>query len=396
MASFACTTFCTRILFFLVTYEVAMRFPSEPLYLGYLGLAQAIPALSLAVVGGHIADRFNRRNLLLGTLSIQILCGIGLFLATCFASASILVWIYGIAFFLGVARGFAEPALPSLEAQIVPAVAVVSAATWSTLVWHVIAVISPILAGYVVSQAGIGVAYLVSVAFGLSSCVGLLMIRSKLPVVVEHEESIMQSLTAGWRYVASKQILWATMALDLFAVLFGGAIAMLPLFAATVLKVDAVGLGYLNAAPYVGASAMAMICMRYPPNARAGKKLLCAVFGFGLSMILFALSTNYYLSLFALLLSGLADGLSVVIRKSILRLYSPDHMRGRVAAVSSIFVGASNELGELESGVAAHYFGLVRSVWMGGIATLMIVAWVASIGRELREFDLEKQKREPA
>ena len=296
-------------------------------------------------------------------------------------------------FFLGVARGFAEPALTSLEAQLVPRSAAVSAATWGTLVWHACAVVAPVLAGTLVALAGMSATFGASIFFGVLAWFFLLRIKSKPVPRVVNDESIIESLTAGWRFVAKKQILWTAMALDLFAVLFGGAVAMLPLFARHVLHVDAVWLGFLNAAPYFGALVTAFLCMRYPPKAKAGIKLLTSVFGFGICMIVFALSTNLALSMVALFAAGMLDGLSVVIRKAILRLYSPDHMRGRVAAVSSIFVGASNELGELESGLAAHYLGLVRSVWIGGIATLAVVSGVTLVGRELREFDMEKESQ---
>ncbi len=393
MTAFACSTFCTRILFFLIPFEIANQFPYDPLYLGLLGLVQAIPALSLAIVGGHFADLFNRRNLLLCTVTVQVLCAFGLLLAERFAGGWFLAAVYFIMFFLGVARGFAEPALPSLEAQLVPRSAAVSAATWGTLVWHACAVVAPVLAGTLVALAGMSVTFGVSIGFGVLAWFLLLRIKSKPVPRVANDDSIIESLTAGWRFVAKKQILWTAMALDLFAVLFGGAVAMLPLFARHVLHVDAVWLGFLNAAPYFGALVTAILCMRYPPKAKAGIKLLISVFGFGICMIVFALSTNLVLSMIALFAAGMLDGLSVVIRKAILRLYSPDHMRGRVAAVSSIFVGASNELGELESGLAAHYLGLVRSVWIGGIATLAVVSGVSLVGRELREFDMEKETK---
>jgi MFS family permease len=392
MMAFACTTFCTRILFFLVAFEIAKHYPYDPLYLGMLGLVQAIPALSLAVVGGHVADRFNRRNLLLCTVSIQVLCAFGLLLAERYAGGWLLGSVFAVMFFLGVARGFAEPAMPSLEAIIVPREAAVSAATWGTLVWHAIAVIAPVFAGYVVYRFGTQATFMSSVMFGMISLLALSQIKSNAVPTSHPDEPLLQSLTAGWRYVAKTQILWTAMALDLFAVLFGGAVAMLPLFAQHVLHVDAVGLGYLNAAPYFGALVTAIVCMRFPPRANAGIKLLVSVFGFGICMIVFALSTNIVLSCVALFGSGLLDGLSVVIRKSILRLYSPDHMRGRVAAVSSIFIGASNELGELESGIAAHYLGLVRSVWLGGIATLAVVSGVAFVGKELRKFEMKARE----
>jgi MFS family permease len=163
---------------------------------------------------------------------------------------------------------------------------------------------------------------------------------------------------------------------------------MLPLFAKHVLFVGPVGLGFLTAAPMLGALLCALVCIRFPPRGLAGRTLIICVFGFGVCMIVFALSTNFYLSGIALFFSGALDGVSVVIRKSILRLYSPDPMRGRIAAVNSIFIGASNELGELESGVAAHWLGLVPSVWMGGVATLVIAAGVAIFGTELRRFNM--------
>ncbi len=393
MTAFGCTTFCTRILFFLVTYEVARLYPYDPLFLGMLGLVQAIPALSLAIIGGHAADRFNRRNLLLCTISIQVLGGVFLMVADRFAGGWLLGSVFAVMFLLGVARGFAEPAMPSLEAQIVPAKAAVSAATWGTLVWHAIAVIAPVVAGYVVNRFGTSTAFAVSLMFGMFSVITLTRIRSKATPRVQKDEPLLESLTAGWRFVASQRILWTAMALDLFAVLFGGAVAMLPLFAKQILHTDALGLGYLNAAPYLGALLTAVVCIRFPPRKNAGKILLVSVFGFGICIIVFALSTNIALSCAALFASGVLDGLSVVIRKSILRLYSPDHMRGRVAAVSSIFIGASNELGELESGVAAHYLGLVRSVWLGGIATLAVVTGVGYIGKELRAFDMNEKKK---
>ena len=181
------------------------------------------------------------------------------------------------------------------------------------------------------------------------------------------------------------------MVLDLFAVLFGGAIAMLPLYADQILHTGPIGLGLLNASPMLGALICAIFCIRFPPRAHAGKILLGSVFGFGLCMIVFALSRNLTLSIIALFFSGVLDGVSVVIRKSILRLYSPEGMRGRIAAVNSVFIGASNELGELESGLAAHWLGLVPSVFLGGIATLCIVVGVALFGKEVRTFDMRSE-----
>ncbi|MCU0708070.1 MAG: MFS transporter [Pirellula sp.] len=394
MAAHACATLCTRVLFFWAPFAIAHEFPNAPLYLGYLGLVQAIPALSLAIVGGYLADRLDRRKLLQCTLILQLLCAVGMAASSLLHGNALLGAIYICMFWLGVARGFAEPTMPSLEAQIVPRLAAVSAATWTTIVWHACAVAAPLLAGVLIEGFGNAGPFACAIA---CACVAVMMVSRIAPKphpVRQHKESISESITAGWKFVLRRQILWSTMILDLFAVLFGGAVAMLPLFAKHVLHIGPVGLGFLSAAPMCGALACALFCIRFPPRARAGQLLLVCVFGFGLSMIVFALSKNFYLSCAALFMSGVLDGVSVVIRKSILRLYSPDHMRGRIAAVNSIFIGASNELGELESGVAAHFLGLVPSVFLGGVATLVIVIGVAIFGTEVRRFDMRHPPHE--
>ena len=291
-------------------------------------------------------------------------------------------------FFLGVARGFADPTMPSLEAQIVPRLAAISAATWTTIVWHACAVIAPLIAGTLIEFVGKLSTFATAL---ICSSLAIVMISRITPKPIpesSQREPFIGSITAGWKFVMRREILWTAMALDLFAVLFGGAIAMLPLYAEHILKTGPVGLGLLNAAPMLGALLSAVACIRIPPRAHAGKILLACIFGFGLCMITFSLSRSLALSILALLLSGILDGISVVIRKTILRLYSPDHMRGRVAAVNSVFIGASNELGELESGLAAHYLGLVPSVFIGGLVTLGVVASVAIFGKEIKGLDL--------
>ncbi|MEI8212605.1 MAG: MFS transporter [Planctomycetota bacterium] len=394
MMAHACTTMCTRILFFWAPFAITKSFPNAPLYLGLLGLVQAVPALSLAIVGGHLADHFDRRNLLRGTMVLQWLCVLGMASASTLSGTSMLIGIFFCMFWLGVARGFIEPTMPSLEAQIVPRLAAVSAATWTTIVWHACAVLAPLLTGVLIHFFGNPAAFIASIGFGTGAMLFVSRIAPKAVPVRQHQESIVESVTAGWKFVLRRQILWSSMALDLFAVLFGGAVAMLPLYAEHILHVGPIGLGCLSATPMLGALACAVVCIRLPPRAFAGKVLLMSIFGFGLSMIVFALSTNFYLSSAALFVSGVLDGVSVVIRKSILRLYSPDHMRGRIAAVNSVFIGASNELGELESGLAAHFFGLVPSVLLGGIATLVIVVAVGCFGSDIRGFDMRQIRPE--
>jgi len=391
LGAHGCSTICTRILFFWAPYAIAKAYPAEPLYLGLLGLVQAIPALSLAILGGHLADFLDRRNLLRYSYALQCLCAVGMTTSVYTDGWMKLAVIFVCMFFLGVARGFADPTMPSLEAQIVPRLAALSAATWTTIVWHACAVFAPLLAGALIQYIGNLAPFVLAILCSSLSIVLVSWISPKPRQQQGPKEPLGQSITAGWRFVMQRRILWNSMALDLFAVLFGGAIAMLPLYADQILHTGPVGLGILSASPMLGALICAILCIRFPPRANAGKILLSSVFGFGICMIVFALSTNLVLSVAALFFSGMLDGVSVVIRKSILRLYSPESMRGRIAAVNSVFIGASNELGELESGLAAHWLGLVPSVVIGGMTTLCIVVCVSLFGKEVREFDMHSQ-----
>ena len=391
LGAHGCATICTRILFFWAPYAIAKAYPDEPLYLGLLGLVQAIPALSLALLGGHLADFLDRRNLLRYAYALQWLCALGMTASVFTEGWMKLAVIFVSMFFLGVARGFADPTMPSLEAQIVPRMAALSAATWTTIVWHACAVFAPLLAGVLIQYVGNTAPFVGAIICSSLSIALVSWIAPKRMPQRDPGEPFGQALTAGWRFVMQRRILWNSMVLDLFAVLFGGAIAMLPLYADQILHTGPIGLGLLNASPMLGALICAILCIRFPPRAHAGKILLGSVFGFGLCMIVFALSRNLTLSIIALFFSGVLDGVSVVIRKSILRLYSPEGMRGRIAAVNSVFIGASNELGELESGLAAHWLGLVPSVFLGGIATLCIVVGVALFGKEVRTFDMRSE-----
>ena len=396
LGAHGCATICTRILFFWAPFALAKAYPEEPLYLGLLGLVQAIPALSLALLGGHLADFLDRRNLLRYSYGLQWLCALGMSASVYTDGWIRLSVIFVSMFFLGVARGFADPTMPSLEAQIVPRMAALSAATWTTIVWHACAVFAPLLAGALIQHVGNIAPFGLAMVCSSLSIALVSWISPKPRPQRGPTEPFGQAITAGWRFVINRRILWTSMALDLFAVLFGGAIAMLPLYADQILHTGPIGLGVLNASPMLGALICAIVCIRFPPRVHAGKILLSSVFGFGLCMIVFALSKNLALSIVALFFSGVLDGISVVIRKSILRLYSPEEMRGRIAAVNSIFIGASNELGELESGLAAHWLGLVRSVVLGGVATLCIVLGVSIFGKEVREFDMRSEiQRKP-
>lgn len=388
----AFTTLGYRALTLVIGYQV-YELTSSTLALGMLGLVEAIPAISLALFGGHVADRFDRRAILLYTLAVLAVC------ATCFAGISSTnfgdhqLWLlYSVIFIAGIARGFVEPAASAIEASVVPREVYVNASTWMASAWLSCAVLGPVVGGLCYGLAGPIATYVMIAVFFACAWYAALGISPKPSHQPPADESIWQSIAIGVKYVAGNQILVGSMALDLFAVLFGGAIALLPVFASDILHVGPIGLGFLNAAPAAGAFAMMIWATRHPPARNAGRTLMLSVFAFGITIIVFALSTNYYLSLLMLTLSGVFDGISVVIRRAILRLESPDHLRGRIAAVSMIFIGSSNEIGAFESGIAASLLGTVPSVWMGGIVTLMVVGVTAWKAPKLRRLHIEQPK----
>jgi MFS family permease len=384
-----CSTLASRALAVVLGYEV-YELTGNPLALGILGLIEAIPALSLALYGGHIADRHDRRRILRITLAALIVaaCALSALGASDVGKAR-LTLLYGVVFIAGIARGFAEPAAAALEAQVVPWEILINSSTLMASCWMTAAVVGPLAGGLAYQQLGPSNTYLgVAVLYGLS-WIAVTRITPRPRPAPPEGESVWQSVAAGVRYVLGDQILLGSMSLDLFAVLFGGAIALLPVFAHDILKVDASGLGMLNAAPTAGALVTMLWASRRPPVRHAGRNLFLAVAGFGVSMIVFALSRTFWLSIVALAFSGAFDGVSVVIRRAINRLFSPDRLRGRIASVSMIFIGSSNELGAFESGVTAAWLGTVRSVWIGGILTLVVVATAALRAPKLRRLSLD-------
>ncbi|HQR09296.1 MAG TPA: MFS transporter [Gemmatales bacterium] len=395
--STAFTTLGYRALTLVIGYQV-YELTANPLDLGMLGLVEAIPALSLALFGGHVADRMDRRNILVYTLSVLTLCAAGFAIISAIELGHHQLWLlYTVIFVAGIARGFGEPASGAIEAEVVPRELYVNASAWMASAWLSCAVLGPVVGGICYGLAGPVATYVMIAVFFACAWMVIIPMEAKPAHPSPEDESIWQSIAVGVKYVASNQILVGSMALDLFAVLFGGAMALLPVFATDILHVGPIHLGFMNAAPAAGAFVMMMWATRHPPSRNAGRTLLVSVFAFGITMIVFALSTNFYLSLIMLTLSGIFDGISVVIRRAILRLESPDHLRGRVAAVSMIFIGSSNEIGAFESGVAASLLGTVPSVWLGGLVTLLVVAVTAWKAPKLRRLHIEmKQQKEAA
>lgn len=367
----------------------------DPLSLGLIGLSEAIPFIVMAFFSGHIADTFNRRSIILSSLFVYFLCAVTLLFFTTHLNF-ILTHFHTLPIFIiiaitGFARAFIYPAQTAFMAQLVPRSLYTNSSTWNSTTWHIAAVTGPAIGGLIYGFLGITWAYSLVVGFVGYGFVLFLFIQSKVMPAKEAQETIGQSIRTGVQFVFQNQVVLGALSLDMFAVLFGGAVAMLPVFAAEVLRVGPQGLGFLRAAPAAGAVLMALYLAYHPPLKNTGKKLFISVAGFGFSMILFALSKNFYLSLFLLALSGMFDNISVIVRHTILQLYTPDHMRGRVASVNSVFIGSSNEIGSFESGLAAKLMGLIPSVIFGGGMTLLITGITARLSPVLRKMHLSDQ-----
>ena len=364
----------------------------DPLSLGLIGLAEAIPFIAVALFAGHVADRYNRKKVILWFDLLFLLGTFGLLLFTFFSSGLIrtigILPIYCVVAISGIARAFIYPSTMALMAQMVPRELYANSSTWNSTTWHIAAITGPAIGGLVYGFFGVKIAYLSVIFFMFVSILLLSIVKKYITPPVEENESLYQRLSNGIKFVFRNQILFGTMSLDMFAVLFGGAVAMLPIFAAEVLKVGPQGLGFLRSAPMAGAVMMSLIIAYRPPMVNAGRYLLIGVAGFGLSIILFALSKNFYLSMGLLMLSGMFDNISVIIRATTMQLLTPDEMRGRVASVNSIFIGSSNEIGSFESGVAAKLMGLIPSVIFGGGMTLLIVGLTAKFAPLLRRLNL--------
>ena len=373
-----CLTLAILIQEIIVAYSL-YKITKDPLTLGLIGLAEAIPFITLSLWGGYFADRFNKQTIMKICLFFAIPLPLvlwGLFHAYGLKhiELSTLSWgVYAVIFGLGTIRGFYNPSATSLKPFLIPREIYANGATWTTIGWQSGVIIGPMLGGFMLAFLGRETS-LISVAVLLSLCFLLVNLLSKRTFPKIETERVLQSLGEGFRFIAkTKIVLWA-ISLDLVSVLFGGVIALLPIFAEDILKIGPEGLGYLRAAPSIGALITMIALTRFPPTRHAWRNMLLAVAGFGLFTLLFAYSNYLWLSLFALAMTGACDSISVVIRQTILQIYPPENMRGRVAAVNGMFVSSSNELGAFESGLAAKYLGPVIATVFGGSMTLLVVA----------------------
>ncbi len=390
LASVGFFTLASRALVVVIGFQI-YQLTHSALALGILGLIEAIPALSLILIGGYVADHYNRQRILLITRAVSVLCALALVLLSWHHQASSVISLYIVIFLAGIARGFADPANSAFEAQVVPKSLTVNGSSWIGSTWIACSIIGPAIIGFVYDAFGAVGSYILISAWFLLSLICTCLIKPQAQVMPKDKEPMLKSIKMGWTFVFGHQPLLAAMALDLFAVLFGGAMALLPIFAQDVLHVGAGGLGLLNAAPSVGALAMMLYATKHPPIHHAGRNLLWAVLGFGASILVFAFSKNFYLSMAALVFSGLFDGVSMVIRRSMVRLLSPDEMRGRISSVSWIFVCSSNELGAFQSGLLAAWIGAVPCVAVGGGLTFLIVGLTALLAPQLRRLRFDPQ-----
>lgn len=364
----------------------------DPLSLGLIGLAEAIPSIGVSLYAGHVADIMSRRRIIVLTVATLVFCSSSLLFFTIDIGNFLLTYgvlpIYTVIFISGIARGFITPAIFSFMPQLVPRELYQNAISWNSTLWEMASIGGPPIGGLVYGFLGITTAYTVDVAL---TVIGLLLVLSvadrPIPPVSE-EQGITEKIKAGLQFVFRNKIILGAISLDLFAVLFGGAVALLPIFADEILHVGKIGLGFLRSAPGIGALLTALYLTYNPIRKHMGLILLLAVGGFGLCMIGFALSTTFWLSMVVLAMSGAFDSVSVIIRGTLLQTLTPENMKGRVSAVNNIFIGSSNEIGAFESGVAARFLRVIPSVVLGGVMTLLVVlvtAWKAPELRKLQE-----------
>ncbi|WP_151840095.1 MFS transporter [Acinetobacter soli] len=389
-----CLTLAILIQEIIVAYSL-YTITKDPLTLGLIGLAEAIPFIGLSLWGGYFADKFNKQRIMKICLFFSFplpLVLLGLFHAYTLghlSTHSLALGIYAVIFALGTIRGFYNPSATSLKPFLIPRELYANSATWTTIGWQSGVIIGPMLGGFMLAYLGRETS-LISVAILLFVCFVLIsLLKKRVFPAIEHDQ-LWSSLSEGFRFIwKTKIVLWA-ISLDLASVLFGGVIALLPIFAEDILKVGPAGLGYLRAAPSIGALITMIALTRFPPTQHAWRNMLLAVAGFGGFTLVFAFSTHMWLSLFALAMTGACDSISVVVRQTILQIFPPENMRGRVAAVNGMFVSSSNELGAFESGLAAKYMGTIAATVFGGCMTLVVVALSWAKTKDLFKVDITK------
>jgi len=357
-----------------VSWEIYQRLQMNTrdaaLALGFIGLVQVLPMMIFALPGGQAADRLDRKTITRSTQLLFATCALGLLILSRFhAPVGFYYLVLGIA---ACGRAFSVPAMSSLFPTLVPRKLLPNAMTWNSTIFQISAMVGPALGGFIVAQWGPATSYVVNI---ICASLAFLTFSLTVPSVVKGNKAPItwNSLVSGVRFVFGVRVLLGLFCLDLFAVLLGGATALLPIFANDLLKAGPQGYGLLRAAPSIGAVAMAVLTAHLPPWRKAGRVMLLGVAGYGLATLLFGVSKTFWLSMLALALTGMFDNISVVVRQTVMQMITPDAMRGRVSSITFLFISCSNELGELESGLTARWFGAVGSVVLGGLGTLLVV-----------------------
>ena len=355
----------------------------DAFYIGMIGLAEAIPAVGLSLYAGFIIDKSEKRKLLLRTVILYAVCVIILLGVSTnwfhgeFGNKLIIIFIYTVIFFTGAIRAFSGPSFGAIIASMVPRELLIYASQLSSTSWLVASITGHAMAGFLIVWLQVTGTFMVILTLILIGLFSLFKIKEK-PASLTVEKKTLEAVGEGLKYVFKTKEVLAALSLDLFAVLFGGAVAMVPVYAKDILHVGPIGFGWLNAASDIGSICMVIALTLSPMKKKQGIKLLLAVAGFGICVIIFGISKWYWLSFVALMVSGLLDGVSVVVRSNIIQLKTPDELRGRVMSVNSMFINSSNEIGQFESGVAAKFMGAIPSVIFGGCMTLFIVitTWI--------------------
>lgn len=347
------------------------------LFLGFVGLVQILPVILLVLPAGHIVDRSHRKGIVVISHGAVAICALGLALLT--HSSGSLVAVYALLLYMAIVGSFSGPATSALVTQTIPPETYANAATWSSSAWQFASVFGPALGGLIIAWRHSATLVFALQAVASVIFLALLLLIHERKVTPSQEAATLKSMLAGATFIWRTKVILAAVTLDMFAVLLGGATALLPVYAKDILKVGPEGLGWLRAGPSFGALIMIFAIAYLPPFKQAGKTLLLAVAGFGVGTIVFGLSTSFFLSMAMLILLGAADCVNVVIRQTLLMVYTPDQMRGRISAVNSVFVGSSNQLGEFESGIAATLFGPIIAVVAGGIGTILVVLLISRI-----------------
>ncbi len=376
-----------------IGYEL-YRITHNPLSLGLIGLVEAVPFISFSLFGGHIADKYSKRKILLrsvgGIIAASILLQMIVRQQGHISQSVLLIAIYLTIFIIGFCRAFLSPTSNSLRAVLVPVPLYENASAWGSSAWQVGAIVGPMTSGFLYAWIGFANALFVVIIIVAASFFLFMQIGEKPVQTTDDQSEIIASIKQGIRFVFKTKIILYSISLDLFSVMFGGVMAILPIYADDILHVGAQGLGILRAAPSLGAVVTLFLLTRFSPMHHAWKNLLLSVTGFGISILVFAVSPWMGLSVAMLFIGGAFDSVSVVIRATILQVMTPDEMRGRVLAVNGIFLASSNELGAFESGLAAKLMGTVPSAVFGGMMTLLIAAWVYFRTGDLKHVEIKK------